>query len=120
MHYILTTFCYGCDLGPVQTERSIDVIGRRQIAWINQRHINEVKLNEAIVRVINAYNRFDLPKLWGSGNSASADGTQWNMYEQNLMSEYHIRYGDYGGIGYYHVSDNFGLWTRKLNLLAVL
>ena len=107
MHYILSTFCYGCDLGPVQTERSIDVIGRRQIAWINQRHINEVKLNEAIVKVINAYNRFDLPKLWGSGNSASADGTQWNMYEQNLMSEYHIRYGDYGGIGYYHVSDTY-------------
>jgi len=28
-------------------------------------------------------------------------------YEQNLLSEYHIRYGGYGGIGYYHVSDTY-------------
>src|SRR3546814_1925666 len=25
----------------------------------------------------------------------------------NLLSEYHIRYGGYGGIGYYHVSDKY-------------
>ena len=36
-----------------------------------------------------------------------ADGTKWNLYEQNLLSEYHIRYGGYGGIGYYHVSDMY-------------
>jgi hypothetical protein len=29
------------------------------------------------------------------------------MYEQNLLAEYHIRYGGYGGIGYYHVSDTY-------------
>jgi hypothetical protein len=29
---------------------------------------------------------------------------KWNLYEQNLLSEYHIRYG---GIGYYHVSDTY-------------
>ena len=36
------------------------------------------------------------------GRRAAADGTKWNLYEQNLLSEYHIRYGGYGGIGYYH------------------
>jgi hypothetical protein len=25
---------------------------------------------------------------------------KWDMYEQNLLAEYHIRYGGYGGIGY--------------------
>jgi TnpA family transposase len=48
-----------------------------------------------------------LPGYWGSGKHASADGTKWNLYEQNLISEHHIRYGGYGGIGYYHVSDKF-------------
>jgi TnpA family transposase len=48
-----------------------------------------------------------LPRYWGSGKSASADGTKWNVFEQNLLSEYHIRYGGYGGIGYYHVSDKY-------------
>lgn len=27
------------------------------------------------------------------------------MNRKNLLAEYHIRYGGYGGIGYYHVSD---------------
>jgi hypothetical protein len=35
------------------------------------------------------------------------DGTQWDLYEQNLLAERHIRYGGYGGIGYYHVSDTY-------------
>nr|WP_083865915.1 Tn3 family transposase [Deinococcus peraridilitoris] len=43
----------------------------------------------------------------GDGERASADGTKWNMYEQNLLAEYHLRYGGYGGIGYYHVSDRY-------------
>jgi hypothetical protein len=48
-----------------------------------------------------------LQRLWGLGHSASADGMKWNLYPQTLMSEYHIRYGGYGGIGYYLVSDNY-------------
>ena len=42
-----------------------------------------------------------------SGKSASADGMKWDLYPQNLMSEYHIRYGGYGGIGYYLVADSY-------------
>ena len=31
----------------------------------------------------------------------------WDLYEDNLLSEYHIRYGSYGGIAYYHISDTY-------------
>lgn len=103
--YITTTFCYGCYLGPTQTARSRKDLDRFQVAYVNQRHITEQTLLEANVIVINRYNRFLLPKLWGSGQRAAADGTKWDVYEQNLLSEYHLRYGGWGGIGYYHVSD---------------
>jgi TnpA family transposase len=53
------------------------------------------------------YHHFTLPKQWGSGKHAAADGTKWDLYEQNLLAEYHLRYGGYGGIGYYHVSDTY-------------
>lgn len=105
--YVTTTFCYGCYLGPTQTSRSLKDLDRFQVAYVNQRHITEQKLLDANVNVINRYNRFMLPKLWGSGQRASADGTKWDIYEQNLLSEYHIRYGGWGGIGYYHVSDTY-------------
>ena len=111
--YVTTTFCYGCYLGPAQTARAMKDTDRRQVAYVNQYHITEQNLLDANVAVINAYNRFTLPKLWGSGRSASADGTQWDVYEQNLLSEYHIRYGGWGGIGYYHVADTYiALFSR--------
>jgi TnpA family transposase len=105
--FVTTLFCYGCNLGPTQTARSVKGLSRKQVSWLNLHHMTEERMEKATVQVINAYNKFSLPKFWGTGKSASADGTKWNMYEQNLLSEYHIRYGGYGGIGYYHVSDMY-------------
>lgn len=111
--FITMLFCYGCNLGPSQTARSVKGFSRKQVAWLNLKHVTEERLDKAIVTTINAYNRFALPRYWGNGKSASADGTKWNVYEQNLLSEYHIRYGGYGGIGYYHVSDMYiALFSR--------
>jgi TnpA family transposase len=111
--YLITAFCYGCNLGPAQTARSIKGLVRRQVAFVNQRHVTEASLNEAITTVINAYAQFPLQRLWGLGKSASADGTKWDLYAQNLMSEYHIRYGGYGGIGYYVIADSYiALFSR--------
>lgn len=105
--YLTTAFCYGCNLGPTQTARSLSNMDRKHISWINDRHITEENIQKAIEWIINAYNRFKLPKYWGNGTSASADGTMWDLYGKNLLSENHIRYGGYGGIGYYHVSDTY-------------
>ena len=104
---ILTTFAYGTGLGATQTARNIADISARQIAFIDQRQASTEKLEAAICDIINAYNQFQLPRYWGDTKRAAADGTQWNLYENNLLSERHIRYGGYGGIAYYHVSDNY-------------
>src|SRR5262249_42894139 len=105
--YLATVFAYGCLLGPGQTAQAMRDIGRYQIAWVNQRHISEDALDEAITEIINGYNRFLLPSFWGSRDRASADGTKWDLYEQNLLSEYHIRYGGYGGVGFYVISAKY-------------
>jgi TnpA family transposase len=111
--YVVTAFCYGCNLGPAQTARSLPVLDRKPIAWINQRHITEENLQKAIEIIVNAYNKFTLPAYWGDTSSVSADGTKWDLYENNLLSEYHVRHGGYGGIGCYHVSDNYiALFSR--------
>ncbi len=104
---ILTTFAYGTGLGPTQTARNIADISARQIAFVDQRQASTEKLEAAIFDIINGYNQFRLPHYWGDTKRAAADGTQWNLYENNLLSERHIRYGGYGGIAYYHVSDTY-------------
>jgi TnpA family transposase len=59
----------------------------------SQRHITEENLNQAITAVVNAYAQWPLQKVWGTGKSAAADGTKWDMSAESLMAEQHIRYG---------------------------
>lgn len=105
--YVLTPFCYGTGMGPTQTAKSVAGVNERQLSFINKRHVTAKKLDDANREIINAYNRFDLPKYFGDPKRAAADGTKWDIYDNNLFSEYHIRYGGYGGIAYYHVSDTY-------------
>ncbi|MGI2030181.1 MULTISPECIES: Tn3 family transposase [unclassified Endozoicomonas] len=111
--FVLALLCYGCNLGSAQLSRSVKGVSRKQIARMNLKYSSEEGLSQCIKEVINAYNKFSLPGYWGTGKSASADGTKWDLYENNLLSEYHVRYGGYGGIGYYHVSDTYiALFSR--------
>lgn len=106
--YILTTFTYGCNLGPAQASRHLrGTVTPHMLSFINRRHANANKLNAALKDIINRYHAFELPKVWGDGKSAAADGTKFDMFDQNLLAEYHIRYGGYGGIAYHHVADNY-------------
>lgn len=107
MRFVATSFAYGCNVGPVQAERCLQKYSRKQIAWVFNHHVTDYRLSKATERLINIYNQFELPKSWGTGDSSSVDGTYWNMYTNNLLAEHHIRYGQYGGIGYYHVSDQY-------------
>ena len=64
-------------------------------------------LEAALNDIISEYTRFELPKFWGKGRSAIADGTHIKLRENNLIGEQHIRYGSYGGIAYHHISDTY-------------
>ena len=106
--YILTAFSYGCNIGPNEMARHVrGKVTSHMLSYTNRRHITSSYLEAAIKDIINAYNRLNLPKCWGSGKKAAADGSKFEIYENNLMSEYHIRYGGYGGIAYHHVSDTY-------------
>ena len=113
--YLATTFCYGCGLGPSQAARSLKGLDRRHVAFVNQRHVTEESLDDAITGVVDAYASVGLHRHWGTGDSASADGMKWDVHPESLKSSYHIRYGGYGGIGYYLVSDTYiALFSRFL------
>ena len=106
--YLFTVFGYGCNLGPGQTARHAPEIASAQaLRRINAQHINADKLEAAMVDVIDQYARFPLPRHWGSGRAAIADGTHVKLRENNLLGSQHIRYGAYGGIAYHHIADSY-------------
>lgn len=78
-----------------------------------RRHVTSEKLNKAIADVVNAFMELDLIKVWGDRSVVSADGTQVDTYNDNLLAETSIRYGGVGGIAYYHISDTYiALFSR--------
>lgn len=108
--YLMTIFAHGCNLGPSQTARhstGLTQFSAMDLSRTNSQHVTASKLDAALRDVINFYKRFDLPYYWGSGKAAAADGTLIDIYNNNLLSAYHIRYGKYGGVAYHHVSDTY-------------
>jgi TnpA family transposase len=78
-----------------------------QLRFVDRRHIDIADLRSASADLVNLYAQFELPRLWGSGEAAVADGTHFSTYEDNLLAERHIRYGKTGGIAYRHIADNY-------------
>ena len=106
--YLFTVFGYGCNLGPSQTARhGQEIATAPALRRINAQHINADKLEAAMVDVIGQYARFPLPRHWGTGRTAIADGTHVQLRENNLIGSQHIRYGGYGGIAYHHIADSY-------------
>jgi TnpA family transposase len=112
--YVLTTFAYGCGLGPTEAARHLGgTVTADQLAFTDRRHVDIEDLRAASADLINLYAQFELPQQWGTGHSAAADGTHFETYEDNLLAEHHIRYGKTGGIAYRHVADNYiALFSR--------
>lgn len=107
-HYLFTVFGYGCNLGPGQAAKhATDIVSAQALRRINAQHIDADKLEAAMSDVIGEYARFALPKVWGAGNAAIADGTHVPLRENNLLGSTHIRYGGYGGIAYHHIANNY-------------
>ena len=105
--YIQTVFAFGCNIGAAQAARHMQGVSAHMLTFTNQRHVRVETLNTAINEMINDYHRCSLPKLWGDEKRAAADGTKYDLYQDNLLAEYHIRYNGYGGIAYHHVADTY-------------
>lgn len=106
--YLMTLFAYGCNMGPAQLARHTrGLVSLRTLKRLNDQHINTTKLETATRAIINEYARFRLPFFWGRGKAVITDGTQFELRENNLLAERHIRYGGYGGIAYHHISDTY-------------
>lgn len=74
------------------------------LLYVRRRYIQTTALREAIVRVANATLAIRRPEIWGEGTTACAsDGKKFGAWDQNLMTEWHIRYGGRGVMIYWHV-----------------
>ena len=74
------------------------------LQYIRRRYLTKEQLRTTIAQVCNAIFRVRNPLLWGEGTTACAsDSKKCGAWDQNLMTEWHARYGGPGVMIYWHV-----------------
>ena len=75
----------------------------KDFLYIRRRFLFAEQLRQAIDKVVNATLAIRQPHIWGEATTACAsDSKQFGAWDQNLITEWHLRYGGRGVMVYWH------------------
>ena len=101
---LLSFYGLGTNTGLKRVSASDSGVTYRELLHVRHRFIHKDALRRAIARVVNAIFCVRLKEIWGEGTTACAsDSKKFGAWDQNLMTEWHIRYGGRGVMIYWHV-----------------
>lgn len=76
----------------------------QDLLYVKRRFMSRDQVRNAIAGVVNAIFRARLSTIWGEATTACAsDSKKFGAYDQNLLTEWHVRYGGRGVTIYWHV-----------------
>jgi TnpA family transposase len=74
------------------------------LRYVRRKYVNREGVRAAIAHLVNAIFAARKAEVWGEGTTACAsDSKKFGAWDQNLMTEWHIRYGGRGVMIYWHV-----------------
>ena len=75
----------------------------KDLYYVRRRFLFVEQLRQAIDKVVNATLAIRQPHIWGEATTACAsDSKQFGAWDQNLITEWHLRYGGRGVMVYWH------------------
>jgi TnpA family transposase len=103
---LLCLFGLGTNTG-IKSMESRPADDYKDLLYVRRRFVSAEGLRQAITKVVNATFAARLPRIWGEATTACAsDSKQFGAWDQNLLTEYHLRYGGRGVMVYWHVEKN--------------
>jgi len=76
----------------------------QDLLYVRRHYLAKDQLRSAITDVVNALFHTRLTEIWGEGTTACAsDSKKFSAWDQNLLTEWHIRYRGPGIMVYWHV-----------------
>lgn len=101
---LLALYGIGTNIGIKAIAAGPHNVTYKELLYIRQRFIHKNALRAATRTIADATNRARLADIWGhSSSSYASDSTQFTSWDQNLMTEWHQRYGGRGVMIYWHV-----------------
>jgi TnpA family transposase len=101
---LLCLFGLGTNAGLKRVCSAQDGVSYAELLHVRRRFITKESLRSAVVTVTNAILTARDRAIWGEGTSSCAsDSKKFGAWDQNLMAEWHVRYGGRGVMIYWHV-----------------
>jgi TnpA family transposase len=101
---LLCLYGLGTNTGLKRICAGIERENYTDLQYVKKRFIHKEHLRNAIATVVNEIFRVRMTHIWGEGTTACAsDSKKFGSWDQNLMTEWHIRYGGRGVMIYWHV-----------------
>jgi len=101
---LLCLYGLGTNAGLKRMAASNREVSYSDLLYVRRRFIEKSALREAIRQIVNATFAARFTHIWGEGTTACAsDSKKFGAWDQNLMTEWHIRYGGRGVMIYWHV-----------------
>jgi len=101
---LLCLYGLGTNTGLKRMSAADHRVSERELRYIRRRFIHRDGLRAAIADIVNAIFAARHPEIWGEGTTACAsDGKKFAAWDQNLLTEWHVRYRGPGVMIYWHV-----------------
>ena len=101
---LLCLYGLGTNAGLKRLSAGINGESYHDLLYVRRRYLHKEQLRNAIASVANAIFRSRSAQIWGEGTTACAsDSKKFGSWDQNLMTEWHIRYRGRGVMIYWHV-----------------
>lgn len=101
---LLCIFAYGTNTGLKRIAASNPDITYEELRHIRRRYLTKMNVRTAIAEVINAVLREREEKIFGGATtSIASDSKKVGVWDQNLLTEWHVRYGGRGVMIYWHI-----------------
>jgi len=104
---LLCLFGIGTNVGLKRVASQQPGVSADELRYVKRRFLHKEALRTAIAEVVNGTFAIRHPAIWGEATTACAsDSKQFGAWDQNLMTEWHARYGGRGVMIYWHVEKN--------------
>lgn len=101
---LLCLFGLGTNVGLKRVASQQPSVSYDELRYVKRRFIKKDALRSAISHIVNGILHIRQPAIWGNATtSCASDSRKFGAYDQNLMTEWHARYGGRGVMIYWHV-----------------
>ena len=101
---LLALYGLGTGAGLKRVALGNQTLAYKELLYVRHRFITPEAVRQSIAAIVNRLFETRLPHLWGEDITACAsDSRHFRAWDQNLLTEWHARYGKPGIMIYWHV-----------------